>query len=109
MDEAKAKFNNPEFKKQMEYINSPEFKEKLKTQKQIYINRSLLDLPQFNEQMERLQATLDNPEFREHLQKLNSSDLTRELNDLHKELDQLREQLLKNTGEHANPMPAPAP
>ncbi len=109
MDEAKAKFNSPEFKKKIEYLNSPEFKNKLDLQKQIYLNQSFPNLPQFREQMEKLQATLDSPEFRESLQKLNSSDLTRQLNDLHKELDQLREQLLKNAGEHANPMPAPAP
>jgi hypothetical protein len=117
MEEARAKFDNPEFKEQMKKLNSPEFKMQLndelkKTldiQKQIRIGQAFLDLPQFSKQMEELQTTLDNPEFKKNLDQLNSDELRRELSGLHKQIDELREQLRKDSIVVIAPKIAPAP
>jgi beta-lactamase regulating signal transducer with metallopeptidase domain len=95
MAEAKAKFDSPEFKKQMEdaqrqvaeataKINSPEFKRQIEdAKKQALAANSFINSPEFKKQIEDAQR-----QAAEATTKLNSAEFKRQMEDVRKQVEE---------------------
>jgi beta-lactamase regulating signal transducer with metallopeptidase domain len=116
--EAKAKFDSPEFKRQIEdarkqalaansFINSPAFKKQMEdAQRQAAEATTKLNSPEFKRQMEDVQrqvaeatAKLNSPEFKKQIEdarrqateataKLNSAEIKRQMEDVRKQVEE---------------------